>query len=77
MDTLPYTPSIVGPDAGAFKDLSSEGLIRTYKDYDHLFDILPDIISRKDSTAKNLQIFCEENSWNNFGKKVHKKISSL
>lgn len=62
IDTLVMGGTPVGPEIGAFKDLSDEGVCRIYKDYNDLFDLLNKDYSIKDETR---QTFINGNSWDN------------
>lgn len=66
MDTLRYSPFIIGPDFGAFKDLQDEGLILTFKDYTHLKIILQDCLDLKPDSER-IRKFIIAHSWKKFG----------
>ena len=76
MDSLVYSPRIIGPDFGAFHDLSKEGIIKSYKNFDELFGIIPELLSDHSDIPLRIRDFYEENSWENFGINVEKRLSS-
>ena len=73
MDTLRYSPLIIGPDFGAFKDLGMDGLILTYTDYTHLKTLLNSHLQDKPDVEK-IHKFIADNSWSNFGNAVYNFI---
>jgi glycosyltransferase involved in cell wall biosynthesis len=74
MDTLVYAPVIAGPDVGSFRDLAEEGLIFTYKDFENLKALLPTLLSIKRSETEKIRTFCAENSWEEFGRFLSKRL---
>jgi len=73
MDSLRFAPLIIGPDFGSFKDLSQEGLIYTYSDYNELFKLLTKINGLKVNISL-IEKFIKDNSWANFGKSLSKLL---
>jgi glycosyltransferase involved in cell wall biosynthesis len=67
MDTLIYYPAIIGPDSGTFRELAALGLIDTYKDFDDLTRIVPEVLKRSESPTEAIKAFCIENTWEKFG----------
>jgi beta-1,4-mannosyltransferase len=67
MDTLSYGAKVIGPNVGAFKDLKEESLIETYNSFDELFKKIkdPELL-----TNFNIDKFINDNTWDNFAKKV-------
>jgi beta-1,4-mannosyltransferase len=74
MDTLIHTPAIIGPDFGAFKELAEMGLIYTYRDFEHLNQLVPMVLSNQKNKAEKIRAFCESNTWPNFGRFIHKTL---
>lgn len=60
IDTVVMGGNPVGPEVGAFKDLTEEGVCATYRDYDELFRLLEGD-SKVDSTAR--EEFVKNNTW--------------
>lgn len=67
MDTIAMGGIAIGPNVGAFKDLSKEGICVTYNDYDDLFRKLQ---TPTDVSVKYVECFVKQNSWENFAKFV-------
>jgi beta-1,4-mannosyltransferase len=70
MDTIRFSPLIIGPNFGAFKDLAKEGLIYTYSNSDELSQLLKSINTLKIDKSL-LEEFIKENLWFQFGKKIY------
>ncbi|MBM3435405.1 MAG: glycosyltransferase [Bacteroidetes bacterium] len=78
MDSLGFGANIIGPDAGAFKDLSKEHLISTFTDFDDLISKIDHQlaeINESDSRA-NISEFLKENSWDKFAENLCHIIES-
>ena len=77
MDSIGMGSAIIGPNIGAFKDLSSYHFINTYSTYDKIIDIYNTYNSNKDSRLKEIDNFCHENSWELFSEKLCKEINKI
>lgn len=75
MDTLSYGAKIIGPHSGAFKDLEERNLIKTYKDFNMLINILDKPFIFNDINSKNIDSFIKENTWDNYASILHKWIN--
>lgn len=75
MDTLSYGARIIGPKAGAFKDLAEENLIAIYQNFDELVNIIDNSLTGKDSIKERIAKFVSENSWENYAMKLYKWIN--
>ena len=76
MDSLAYGKTIIGPEIGAFKDLSEEGLVHTYQDFSDLVDKVDHIVNSYDKPdSKKLMKFIEENRWDNYGNYLYEWFS--
>lgn len=74
IDTIVLGGYPIGPDKGAFKDLSQEGVCRVYQDYDELFSIL----SQPTSLNKlEREEFIKQNSWENFADFLYAKLKTI
>lgn len=71
MDTIAMGGIAMGPDVGAFKDLSNEGICVTYKDYDDMFRKLE---SASQISEQHVEGFVKQNSWENFVKFVKEQL---
>lgn len=67
MDTTAMGGIAMGPNVGAFKDLSKEGICVTYNDYDDMFRKLQ---TPSEVYEQNVESFVKQNSWENFAKFV-------
>ena len=63
IDTLLLKGTPIGPNRGAFKDLSEEGLCFVYNDYTELKNVLNE--TRKIDESKRME-FLNKHSWENF-----------
>jgi len=73
MDSLSYGATIIGPETGAFRDLSKIGLIETFNDLQDLIDKIDMLLkSSKDNIDRQerIQRFYKDNSWHSFSKKI-------
>jgi glycosyltransferase involved in cell wall biosynthesis len=72
MDSIRMGASIIGPNKGAFNDLSNFSFINTYKTYKDIVDMLSDKNLRNSQNQKEIEMFCYENSWAKFEDKLFK-----
>ncbi len=68
MDSLRYPSMIIGPDVGAFSDLSEIGLIETFGSYNELVSTIDEALQQFPSNVpiNKRRAFIEENSWKNY-----------
>lgn len=65
--TLSYGKTIIGPDAGAFKELGEKGLVYTYNSFEDLMHILQYIIANKVQIEKGrISDYVRATAWRNF-----------
>ena len=64
MNTIMMGGNPVGPNRGAFKDLSEEGVCFVYDNYDEMYEILISDVYISDEKKTD---FIKKNSWNAFG----------
>jgi beta-1,4-mannosyltransferase len=65
--TLSYGKTVIGPDAGAFKELSKEGLVYTYRSFEELEQLLLRSKEEDIRIDKNrISEYAKAHSWNNF-----------
>jgi len=70
MDTIGFGSVVVGPDTGAFSDLSSLGFVNAYKRFDELPLLLDRLLENNYRVEnKKLLTFFKENSWSGFSRK--------
>ncbi|BBE20579.1 glycosyltransferase [Aquipluma nitroreducens] len=77
MDSIRMGSNIIGPNIGAFKDISSYGFIRTYNNYDEIIKILRDKKYDMKSNHLKIQNFCFENNWDTFIGKFNKELNRI
>jgi glycosyltransferase involved in cell wall biosynthesis len=78
MDSLGFGAHIIGPEVGAFADLSKENIIRTFKNFEDAIKIIEKESRQPDQKGQTkLNQFLAENSWPVFGKKFALKIQQL
>ena len=76
MDSIRMRSVIIGPDTGAFKDLSSYSFVKTYNTYSEIIEIFNKYEKTRDPMLVEIEKFCLENSWNSFGEKLNKTMIS-
>lgn len=74
MDTLIYKPVIIGPDFGAFKELAEIGLIYTYRDFNHLNELVPEVLASTADKSEKIREFCENHSWKDYSTFIRKTL---
>ncbi len=70
MDSIRMRSIIIGPNQGAFKDLSSYSFVKTYDNYEEIIEIYNNYTFNKISVCKEIEYFCKENSWDLFVEKL-------
>ena len=75
-DSVAYGKNVIGPDIGAFRDLNKAGLIHTYKNFDDLIYLIDKLLDQNNQiNSANLNQYFANNSWSNYGKKLHDLIN--
>jgi beta-1,4-mannosyltransferase len=75
MDSIGMGSMVIGPDAGAFRDLSIYSFVKTYNTYSDIIDIMKNYGEYKDSFKRDIESFCKENGWDLFVEKLVKKFN--
>lgn len=75
MYSLSRGATVIGPDTGAFHDLSKENLIVVYNNYSDLVEKIDHVLENPCIDKERLNSYIQENSWENFGKNVLKWIN--
>ena len=75
MDSIGMGSVIIGPDTGAFRDLSAYGFVKTFKSYSEIIDIYKSYDKSRYSLKSEIDSFCQENSWEHFGEKLIKVLN--
>jgi beta-1,4-mannosyltransferase len=74
MDSIGMGSAIIGPNAGAFRDLKTYSFIKTY----NLIEEIPGIYAKsdidKDLLRQDIEKFCSENNWDLFGEKLNEAL---
>ena len=73
IDTIAFGGLPIGPNVGAFKDLTDEGVCTTYQNSEDLIRILN--LSQTNLSDDIRHSFIEENSWERFGDFLRQQIS--
>ena len=74
IDTVSMGGTPIGPNLGAFKDLSEEGVCLTYNSIQEMVLTISDRKNRKTFSETARQAFIERNSWSNFAKFLSRNI---
>jgi beta-1,4-mannosyltransferase len=77
MDSIRMGSNIIGPNFGAFKDLSSYGFMHLYNDFNEIINILKNKEIELESNSREIQNFCLENSWEFFMEKVDIELKRI
>lgn len=74
IDTIVIGGTPIGPNVGAFHDLSIEGLCIVYNNAEELFRLIK---SERKIDSENVARFLHENSWDSFADKFNEWIAEL
>ncbi len=78
MDSLVSGKPVVGPDIGAFRDMKQQGLIHTYNSWEELIDVIDHLVENPERIdAKRLHEFIEENSWDQYGRRLFRWLRKM
>jgi len=77
MDSIAMGSVVIGPDAGAFRDLSKYGFVKTYNRYEDIIDILNKQQESHYSGRADIESFWQENNWERFGEKFSATLSDI
>ncbi len=80
MDSLLFDSTIIGPNVGAFADLSQEELIYSFKNFDDLIKLMDPLLAdnhSKTASETKKQEFIKANSWETFSDRISKELSQL
>jgi hypothetical protein len=69
--------NIIGPNFGAFKDLSHLGFVQTYNHFSDITKICRNSKSDVKSHFQRIQDFCSEDSWFHFIEKLDLELNSI
>lgn len=76
MDSLRMGTTILGPDHGAFKDLSAYSFVETYNSFEEIPQKLKNYSPSDQTRLEEIQKFCEENTWELFADKFQKELKN-
>ncbi len=77
MDSVVYKANILGPQKGAFADLSNENIIYSYKDYNEMINRIEEILKTdKGIDTEKRKKFIEENSWGKYAEFIMNQFNS-
>jgi glycosyltransferase involved in cell wall biosynthesis len=74
--TLTQGADIIGPNAGAFKDIYREGLIDVFDRYEELIEKIDFRLKSSSNNREKINNYIKENSWKKFGMKLSGWINS-
>ena len=77
MDSLRMNSQIIGPNHGAFKDLSHLSTVHVFDEYKDILSIYKCDSDDQESVKQELDDFFEENSWLRFADKIQIHTNSL
>ena len=78
MDSIGMGVKIIGPNRGAFRDLSALSFINVYNSYEDIFLLLEKLVNEDSSVnITELNEFYKKNTWLNFGNSVHAEIIKM
>ncbi len=77
MDSLRMNTQIIGPNHGAFKDLSYLPSVHVFDTYEEIIRIYQNSTTDIPINDQELVQFFEENSWSKFAKKIEKHTAEL
>jgi hypothetical protein len=77
MDSIRMNSIIIGPNTGAFKDLSSFCFVKVYDDYTDIVSIYNNYRSFQIPSKETYDHFFRGNSWEKFSEKISKEINRL
>jgi hypothetical protein len=69
--------AIIGPDTGAFNDLSSFGFVNTYHTFNDIIGIYNKSSMLHNQTEDSINAFWRENNWEIFGEKLYNSLTNL
>ncbi len=78
IETLRFSPKIIGPNKGEFKNLKQLSLVVTYDNYNDLINKIDSFLEEDDTTTlyreNNIKEYLSLNTWENFSKLIKKII---
>jgi len=77
MDSLRMNAHIIGPNHGAFKDLSYLPIVHVFDEFEDIITIYTDSYEIQASDHDELEQFYEKNSWRRFGDKIRNHAAQL
>ncbi len=77
MDSIRMRTPIIGPNHGAFKDLSDYSFIQTYRDFDEILTFYEKSLDAHVSYEEELIDFYHSFSWDAFGEKFSNEVDRV
>ncbi len=77
MDAIRMRSVIIGPNKGAFKDLSENNFILIYNNFGEIPQIYNNALPYINSFNKDMEDFCKENSWEIFADKINPVLGQM
>lgn len=79
-DSLQFDAAIIGPDTGAFHDLSKLNIVRTYAEYSDLMDTIDNQLQKSETNmARDNRIleYIKDNSWKSFSNRISDYLNEM
>lgn len=77
MESLVFGKPIIGPHSGAFQDLSEEGIVFTFREYDELINTIDSILNGLvNFETSKLERFIQQNTWSAFARRLNTWIAA-
>lgn len=77
MDSIRMGCRIIGPNHGAFKDLSNNRFMKTYDTFEDIREIYEREQEKIDDLKEELKDFCEKNSWCLFSDRLQTELDRI
>ena len=78
IDSVAFHAIVIGPEAGAFREMGKSGLIYTYKTFSELPDIIDNVIrSDNETDIAIIKKFIKEHSWQKFADALLNRLKNL
>ena len=75
IDSVAYHAIVIGPEAGAFREMGRSDLIYTYKTFSQLPEIIDNLVQSNNKLKINaIEDFIKEHSWNKFAEALEMRL---
>jgi beta-1,4-mannosyltransferase len=77
MDSIRMRSLVIGPNDGAFKDLSTFQFVKVYNNFEDIIGIHKNYLNVQDSINLEIEEFCVNNNWDIFGDKLNAELIKI